>query len=388
MTLMVMFECFAYQTRAFMNQSEEVFVICGVALPTRNRPPTCGNKVVLYSAPGDLTNRASSAGSGPRYSSMASTKLSRKLHATDVLCRVLGFTVVLSLLGIGTLSNRTQSLTGFLPCDDEPVEVRQPGNLDKKIIALSLFAPTSPAYEADFPWFLDGAIQNAKDALLYYPEWVVRVYVMGLDDSVESMLTNISNVEIVRCYDDETWGASASRKMMSRFLAVDDPTVKVSIYRDTDSRLNLRELLAVNEWISSDFHFHSMRDHPEHSVPMLGGMFGIKRGALNFKMAKLIQKALLENPTGISGARGEDQSFLQKYLWPLAQHDCYTHDIDMNRCQRFNSAVCRSFPMGSRNEEENFFVGAAFKQDWNRVGSSLSYSCDVQCKVQTIFSGA
>ena len=269
-----------------------------------------------------------------------------------------------------------------LPCDVDPVVVRQSDNQNKKVISLSLFSPPSQEDEADYPWFLDGALRNAEDARMYYPEWIVRIYVIGLGDKDEQRLLDVHNIEVVRCREDAIWGSSASRKMMSRFLAADDPSVQFSIYRDTDSRLNVRELLAVNDWISSGHHFHAMRDHGQHSVPMLGGMFGIKRGGLRFPISDLIRQALAENPAGITGTRGEDQSFLLRYLWPLARDDCISHDIDLARCENFGSISCKPFPTTSRNEDENFFVGAAFKRDVNRVGESLRYKCDAQCKVQ------
>lgn len=98
------------------------------------------------------------------------------------------------------------------------------------------------------------------------------------------------------------------RKAMTRFLAYDDPTVMHTMFRDLDSRFSPRELMAVNEWLRSDFGFHAMRDHPEHTTEVLGGMFGMVRGVLdhhqgaknnNTSMTDLIRKALREQPNGI-----------------------------------------------------------------------------------------
>jgi hypothetical protein len=46
--------------------------------------------------------------------------------------------------------------------------------------------------------------------------------------------------------------------------------------RDLDSALTQRERDAVNVWLASNKSFHSMRDHPMHGVPMLGGMWGFR----------------------------------------------------------------------------------------------------------------
>ena len=55
-----------------------------------------------------------------------------------------------------------------------------------------------------------------------------------------------------------------------------DPSVSISVFRDTDSRINSREKHAVDAWMSSDKTFHIMRDHPFHGYYMLGGMWGYK----------------------------------------------------------------------------------------------------------------
>ena len=166
--------------------------------------------------------------------------------------------------------------------------------------------------------------------------------------------------------------------MLTRFLVVDDPKVYVSIVRNTDSRLNPRELFAVNSWLRSAEHFHVMRDNPSHDVPILGGMFGMKRNVLRgVQMVSIIQTALLENSNGIEGVRGEDQSFLMRYIWPLVKNSCLAHDIDQERCLHYGSSRCEPFPLDSRDSDSNFFVGAPF------YGTSLhtSYDCSVTCFV-------
>ena len=57
--------------------------------------------------------------------------------------------------------------------------------------------------------------------------------------------------------------------MFWRFLALNDPLVDIFIVRDTDSRINIREERAVNEWLESDKLLHVMRDHPHHFYKIL-----------------------------------------------------------------------------------------------------------------------
>ena len=71
-------------------------------------------------------------------------------------------------------------------------------------------------------------------------------------------------------------GTSARNGMLWRLLPILDPLVDVVLVRDLDSRLSRREAEAVEEWLASSKAVHVMRDHPSHSWPMLGGMWGAR----------------------------------------------------------------------------------------------------------------
>ena len=60
---------------------------------------------------------------------------------------------------------------------------------------------------------------------------------------------------------------------MWRFLPFEN--VERFISRDADSRLSIREKLAVDKWIESDKTLHIMRDHPHHNVYIFAGLFGL-----------------------------------------------------------------------------------------------------------------
>ena len=49
--------------------------------------------------------------------------------------------------------------------------------------------------------------------------------------------------------------------------------------RDLDSRLSAREEAATREWLRSGLAVHAMRDHPLHTQPLMGGMWGARLGA-------------------------------------------------------------------------------------------------------------
>lgn len=279
-------------------------------------------------------------------------------------------------------------------CEQSPVIERQTWNSNKRVLTFSLFAPLSlgqdPASEKLFRWFVSGAQFNVRDAKLYYPGWIVRIYLFGTLPEVELILSNEDHVEVVRCPMGSRLASSNSRMMISRFLAYDDPKVEYIISRDVDSRLHPRELFAVNEWLASGMHFHAMRDNKEHDTEVLGGMFGMKRGALDHaSLSALLSQALNDNPEGILGAPGEDQSFLQRYVWPIVKGDTLNHDDDAERCVRYGAKRCSTFPFNSKHlSTAHSFVGQSFKPPLDdEDGDFVShYVCDISCVPAVVHS--
>ena len=274
-------------------------------------------------------------------------------------------------------------------CDTIPIGAKQVWNANKKIISFALFQetgfPGSPSEPQLFSSFFRGALHNIEGAKLYYPDWIVRFHVFGLHQSLEKkLLERGNNVELVRCSIISDLAKSPSRKMMARFLSYDDPDVRFVISRDLDSRFSPRELFAVNQWLSSGATFHTMRDHDHHNVPVLGGMFGIKRGALkhgNISMSSLMMSAFSQHPLGLTGAPGEDQSFLLNYVWPAVSHDTVAHDSLMVRCERFGALTCLEFPFDDHGDR-SIFVGQAFKSPGGpKVADFSQYRCNVTCSV-------
>ena len=110
-----------------------------------------------------------------------------------------------------------------------------------------------------------------------------------------------------------------ARRMFERFLVAADPEVDRFIVRDSDSRLNPRERLAVEEWIASGELVHTIRDHPNHDRPLNGGMWGGTRNAVP-DMAALVASW----PT--RDKYMADLYFLEQRVWPRVKHSQLAHD--------------------------------------------------------------
>lgn len=166
------------------------------------------------------------------------------------------------------------------------------------------------------PKYLIGAIRNAELAQEIYPGWVCRFYVgQSVPSQIIAQLESFNNVNIVQRPEFGDW-----RGMFWRFLPASEEGIDVMISRDTDSRLNIREKSAVVEWLASDKRLHIMRDHPHHRYPMLGGMWGAKKGVIR-DIEDLINNFAQED------AYGTDYKFFAELIFPkLKSDDVMVHD--------------------------------------------------------------
>ena len=244
------------------------------------------------------------------------------------------------------LGFQTEEISGLITLEqNEGVKTKEEGrrkkeedsNVEKlKVISFSLWG--------DNPKYTLGAIKNADLAPKIYPGWICRFYI---NDTVpQNIIDDLATrdwVEIIKIDQKHLW-----QGLFWRFYPAADPDVAVMISRDTDSRLNQREKAAVDEWLLSDKQFHIMRDHPRHTVPILGGMWGIKSNGLN--MVKLIDN-YLNNDSSIDIQYGIDQHFLATVIYPQIKERCLVHDeIFQNN----------PFPLPRNNYE---YVGQIFFQD-------------------------
>lgn len=164
-----------------------------------------------------------------------------------------------------------------------------------------------------------GMVKNAEQVPEIYSDWQMIVY---HDNSVPKKTLNILenlNVKLVNV-DGHSHG------MFWRFFASDLADCEYAIFRDGDSRLSIREKMAVDEWIESGKTIHVMRDHPAHQIPygnnslgILGGMWGIKGNTIPMKES--IENFSKNKTMGY----GIDQTFL-KTIYNVFENDRCTHD--------------------------------------------------------------
>jgi GR25 family glycosyltransferase involved in LPS biosynthesis/predicted O-methyltransferase YrrM len=192
---------------------------------------------------------------------------------------------------------------------------------NKKIISFSIYG--------EKPLYYLGAELNIKEAKEIYPGWICRFY----------CTKDVPNLEKLKELDCEVIVPDLpSPPIYWRILACDDPNVDVCIQRDSDSVVNSREKVAVDEWINSDKTLHFMHDCSQgHFHKIMAGMWGIKKTdkfdfteeLISFFKSKnyaSIDQDNLEGGWGSGRATYfDDQNFLSEIMYNCFSDDYMEH---------------------------------------------------------------
>lgn len=205
-----------------------------------------------------------------------------------------------------------------------------------KVIAYSLYG--------DRKMYTEGMLRNIELAPVIYPGW--RVWIYCNETVPREYLERYKRYDHVEIKD---MTGSPYPGMMWRFL----PKVDIFISRDTDSRLMIREKECVEEWLASDKKMHVMRDHPAHRLPVLGGLWGLKKN--NLDMESTLSRFLDQFKERDNWNYGIDQEFLRAvYRFFVSQNSVLAHDS----IGWFPGSIPFPRPLGP----EFHFVGEVFNE--------------------------
>lgn len=211
-------------------------------------------------------------------------------------------------------------------------------SMRKNIVAYSLWG--------EHPMYWVGALKNIEQVNNYFPDWKCRFYIDK--DCNKELIETIKgdNVEVVLVDSKDSFHG-----MFWRFWAAEDEDVDIFLSRDCDSRFSNREIKAIEEWLNSDKDFHIMRDHPYHTVPILGGMWGSRNGLMRkLELCKRIES------WGRYESKGIDQDFLGEVIYPLVKDNSFEHsEFGLN----FGGKI-KNFPTERIDFE---FVGDVFDEN-------------------------
>lgn len=200
------------------------------------------------------------------------------------------------------------------------------------------------------PVYTVGCIKNVQLINKYFPSWYIYIFLeKNIYDFIKDSLKFYKQIKYVVCPNVQE---SDSTGMFWRFLPISKWKFEYVAIRDTDSRVSPREVHAICDWISSGADVHIMRDHPYHSAPIMGGMWGIKGGKYN----NLEMDIENFKPTT---SKGQDQEFLKLHVYKKIQQGKLSSKVHDPFFEK------KPFPRHSKRglENENIdFVGQCFNE--------------------------
>ncbi|MEM6667126.1 MAG: tetratricopeptide repeat protein [Pseudomonadota bacterium] len=237
------------------------------------------------------------------------------IQANDLLCmlyRMAGDDAQAARYGDETLRLK-DATTEPAPTLAPQIKRFNPETPDRNVIAFSLWGNDRR--------YTHGAVNNAVVARYLYPGWRTRFYVDAeiSNEVVQALAGNGALViQVGKAMPADSFG------LFWRFLVEDDPDVDIWLCRDADSVMNIKERVAVEDWLASGRAFHVMRDVPSHAELILAGMWGAHRGNIG-NMRKRIEDHVASAPKALNN-RITDQEFLRRSIWPIVRQDVLVHD--------------------------------------------------------------
>jgi hypothetical protein len=160
--------------------------------------------------------------------------------------------------------------------------------------------------------------------------------------------------------------------MINRFFAIDNNNVDIAIIRDADSRLHSRDIWCIKNFETSNFLFHTIRDHPEHRALILGGLWGVKK-ELNLHIEKLYNKYNINN-IEINKIQ-HDQYFLRDIIYPLVKNNIIIYVFNEKMKMRENENIIK-IPF---NVIDHDFCGLSITYNNNQEIKEYKFHFNYEC---------
>jgi len=182
------------------------------------------------------------------------------------------------------------------------------------------------------PKYIKGAYKNLLLQKEFFPEWKCRFYVDYFFPREIGIKLLEEGAQVYSSYASDGYYG-----LYWRFEVLKDLSIERFIVRDVDSRLSLRDAIAVKEWEESKKDFHIIRDNAHHNVPICGGLWGATNKFIQ-EMSPIYKDLLKKHLTNLTfneiyHSRGKyfytDQLFLWRYIWPKIINKHLAHIKDL-----------------------------------------------------------
>ena len=126
------------------------------------------------------------------------------------------------------------------------------------------------------PSYFYGLLDNCIMIKYKLPEFTCFVYHNNsLPKNIKDVLEQLGNVRLIQMNN-----TNDKRNTMWRFLPAFYKNINVFLSRDTDSRIEPKEVKAIKDWLKSNKNFHIIRNHPMHRRRILAGLWGCRNKIL------------------------------------------------------------------------------------------------------------
>jgi len=186
-----------------------------------------------------------------------------------------------------------------------------------KVVSFSLFGYKNNYFDN---YFLQHLIIQLKAYKVLYPNWKIFINLESVaydDNNIKQIFDELKKLDFIDFKLTES--NVLCRSMLWRLNPID--FADYTICRDFDSLPTYRERQSVEVWIKNGTMAHAINDEPAHIVPLMGGMIGFKKNAFDLK---LIDDNYLNFDFTI---KGEDQTFLEKIIYPKVKESITEHRI-------------------------------------------------------------
>lgn len=199
----------------------------------------------------------------------------------------------------------------------------------QRVISLTIFGPKeNPMFvDSKFSHLIFSLIDEAEN---FFPQWTIRLYSDDLTinrlnlKNLSNFSTKIDVCNVNRLPILGDVGEFLAGKLW-RFLPVLDPMVDFTSSRDLDSPLTEREQIVVEKFVNSSFLFLSLRDHPLHGIPILGGLWTAAQYRNRLLFYRLFS-VLLDRIKVQRYTLSNDQTFLSEIVWPKVKDQTLAFD--------------------------------------------------------------
>lgn len=172
----------------------------------------------------------------------------------------------------------------------------------------------------DNPKYTWGCLENAKIIQRRFPSALMFVYTAAsVPVDIVDKLNAYPHVRVIPVPVRE-----GSKGMFDRYLAIDASECDVMFVRDADSRIHERDAACIEDFLAAPTKLMQIvRDHFYHRSVVSGGIFALRKAALQDSMASMIAKSPFHKTNYMADQFFLENTFYKRLLSHAQIYDRY-----------------------------------------------------------------